>query len=121
MKSSIRFAVRVPSAGLDRQTSARLTGRALKRLCYTHYLVGDVVDPLAEQRALDALGNPGRFRIAFDRCDLALQPASLRKRDCKLFLKLANVGVELVDASEAQGAMMDADNNKQPEQRRNKE
>jgi hypothetical protein len=49
-----------------------------------------------------------------------LQLASLRKRDCKLLLKLADIGVELVDAAEAWGAKMDAENNKQPEQRRNK-
>jgi hypothetical protein len=68
----------------------------------------------------DPLSSPDRFRIALDRCDLALQPTSLCKRDCKLLLKLADIGMELVDAAEVLGAMMDADNNKQPEKRRNK-
>jgi len=60
---------------------------------------------------------PSQFRIEFDRCDLALQLASVTERDCKLFLKLANVGLEF----EARGAIMDVENDEQAERCRNNE
>src|SRR6516165_1981646 len=81
--------------------------RALKRPCDPHYLIGDVADPLTEYCAFDALISPGQLHIAFHRRDLALQLASLFKRDCKLLLKLADIGVGLVDAAEASEAIMD--------------
>jgi hypothetical protein len=43
------------------------------------------------------------------------------ERDRELLLKLANVGVELVRAAEAWGAIVDPLHNEQAEQRRNKE
>jgi hypothetical protein len=57
----------------------------------------------------------------FDHGDLALQFAPLPKCDGKLFLKLADVGVKLVDAAEVWGAMTVAETNEQAKERRNKE
>jgi hypothetical protein len=49
------------------------------------------------KRVLNALGSPCCFRIAFHRCDLALQLAPFIERDGELPLELADVGTEYVE------------------------
>ena len=56
-----------------------------------------------------------RLHIAFHRRDLALQLASIFKRDCKLLLKLTDIGVGSVDAAQACEAIMYVESDQQAE------
>ena len=50
------------------------------------YFRGDVVDALAQQCILHALGRPGAFRLLLDRIHLALQLGAFIARKTELFL-----------------------------------
>ena len=65
---------------------------------------GDVVDAFAQQRILDALGRPGRFRIALHDRKLALQLVALLDGERELRFELLDVGTELVRGDGATAA-----------------
>jgi hypothetical protein len=71
--------------------------RAFERGGEPCHLGGDVVDALAQQRVLDPLGRPGRFRFALEIGDLALQLGALLDRGGEL-------GVEVADSSSRKSA-----------------
>ena len=65
---------------------------------------GDVVDALAQQRVLDALGRPGRFRVALHDRKLALQLVALLDRERELGFELLDIGAEFVRGDGAAAA-----------------